>query len=321
MTRSNKKSAFAPWARLVRRIAVVSRFLAFRAEGRLTLVGLALLGVLTVGPYWAWRQVGDRVAAGDDYRLTADRVALVPPPESVGWIRRDVKLEALRDAGLDESASILDADLNERLAKAFRLHPWVAAVDKVTKRYPARVEIEVEYRKPAAVVVLSSDAWWPVDANGVVLPRDDFSPYEARRYPHITDVAGGPYGPTGARWGDVRVHGAAKIAAALSADWQKYRLARVAPLVVGTGFDGVEEYEFALYTEQGTRIYWGHGPDNSAPGEATLAEKAARLAEYAARHGSLDATDGSQDIDLRSAGPATTIPRSAAAPRANAPLR
>lgn len=75
MTRSNKKSAFAPWARLVRRIAVVSRFLAFRAEGRLTLVGLALLGVLTVGPYWAWRQVGDRVAAGDDYRLTAGSIS------------------------------------------------------------------------------------------------------------------------------------------------------------------------------------------------------------------------------------------------------
>lgn len=317
----NKKSPFEPWARLARRIGIVARFLAFRAEGRLTLVGLVLLALLTVGPYWAWRHVGDRVAAGDDYRLTVDRVVLVPPSESVGWIRRDVKREALRDAGLDRSASILDADTNERLAKAFRLHPWIAAVHKVTKRYPARVEIEVEYRRPAAIVVLSSDSWQPVDANGVVLPRDDFSPYEARRYPHIADVAGGPYGPTGAPWGDARVHGAAKIAAALGAEWQKYRLARVAPLVVGTGFDGIEEYEFALYTERGTRIYWGHGPDNSAAGEATLAEKVARLAEYAAEHGSLDAGDGSQDVDLRSKGPATTIPRSAAIPRAHAPLR
>ncbi|MEX2186859.1 MAG: hypothetical protein WD875_08705, partial [Pirellulales bacterium] len=193
---TKKKSAFDPWAILVCRLVRVVRFLLFRSEGRLTLVGLVLLALLTVGPYWAWRHVGDRVAAGDDYQLTFDRVDLIPSPESVGWIRRDVKREALRDAGLDETASILSADLNERLAKALRLHPWIAEVRKVTKRYPARVEVEVEYRRPAAIVVLSSETWWPVDAGGVVLPKDDFSPYEARRYPHITDVAGGPYGPT-----------------------------------------------------------------------------------------------------------------------------
>lgn len=321
MARAKKKSLFDPWAVIVRRVARLVRFLLLRPEGRLTLVGIVLLAVLTAGPYWAWRKIGQRVAAGDDYQVTFDRVALIPPPESVGWIRRDVRREALRDAGLDQAASILDADLNERVAKAFRLHPWIAEVRRVTKRYPARVEVDVEYRRPAAIVVLSSESWWPVDASGVVLPKDDFSPYEARRYPHISDVPGGPYGPTGAPWGDVRVHGAARIAAALADDWAKLGLARVAPLVVGTGFDGVEEYEFALYTRGGRRIYWGHGPDNSPANEASTAEKAARLRDYAARHGSLDGTNAAEDLDLRSGGPVAAIPRSAEVPKAHAPLR
>lgn len=316
-----KKSAFDPWAIVIRRVARVVRFLLLRPEGRLTLVSVVLLALLTVGPYWAWRQVGQRVAAGDDYQLTFDRVELIPSPESVGWIRRDVKLEALRDAGLDQSASILNADVNERLAKALRLHPWIADVRKVTKRYPARVEIEVEYRRPAAMVVLGSEVWWPVDAGGVVLPKDDFSPYEARRYPHITNVSGGPYGPTGAPWGDVRVHGAAEIAAALAGDWQKLGLARVAPLVVGTGFNGAEEYEFALYTQRGTRVYWGHGPANSSPGEPTTAEKAARLRDYVAGRGSLDAAGDGQDLDLRSGKAVAAIPRAAEVPHAHGPLR
>ncbi len=325
MAKSKKMAFFDPWAQVVRRVSFLVRWMLFRAEGRLTLVGLVLLALLTVGPYWAWRQVGGRVAAGDDYQLTFDRVELLPAPASVGWIRRDVKREALRDAGLDQSASILDADLNERLAKALRLHPWVAEVRKVTKRYPARVEIEVEYRRPAAIVVLGSDAWWPVDATGVVLPRDDFSPYEARNYPQISDIPGGPYGPTGAPWGDARVHGAAKIAAALADKWQAWKLARVGPLVVGTGFEGEDDNEFALYTQRGTRIYWGHGPDNSAPGEATTEEKAARLAEYLAKRGSLDSAadgaDAGMDLDLRHGGVVAAIPKSAERPRGVAPLR
>jgi hypothetical protein len=300
---------------------VVVRFMLFRAEGRLTLAGIVMLALLTVGPYVAWQRVGARVAAGEDYQLTAERVELIPAAESVGWIRRDVKTEALRDAGLDRAVSILDADLNERLAKAFRLHPWIGSVRKVAKRYPARVEVEVEYRRPAAVVVLGSEAWWPVDAAGVVLPKDDFSPYEARRYPHITEIAGGPYGPTGSPWGDARVHGAAKIAFALAGDWEKLGLARVAPLVVGTGFDGVDDYEFALYTARGTRVLWGHGPDNSRPGEASIEEKLAQLAAFVAKHGSLDGADGARDVDLRSGGPAMTIPRTAQAPAAISVLR
>jgi hypothetical protein len=194
----------------------------------------------------------------------------------------------------------------------------------VTKRYPARVEIEVEYRRPAAIVALGGESWWPVDATGVVLPREDFSAYDARSYPQITDVPGGPYGPTGAAWGDVRVHGAAHIAAALADRWQTWGLIRIAPLVVGAGFDGDEDYEFALYTQRGTRIYWGHGPDNAMPGEPTTADKAARLADYFAKRGTLDGSaDGGsvgQDLDLR-AGDITAIPRSADRHRPPLPLR
>jgi hypothetical protein len=318
VAKTSKKSALDGWSRLGRRIAIVVRILLFRAEGRLTLVGIVLLALLTAGPYWAWKFVGPQLTSSDDYQLTADRVELVPPPDSVAWIRHDIKADALRGAALDGGArsvagslgSILDDDLCERIAKAIGMHPWIAEVERVTKRYPARVEVRVSYRRPAAMVVVSSDAWWPVDTTGVVLPRDDFSPNEARQYPQITGIAAGPFGPTGARWGDARVDEAAKIAAALADDWRRLALSRVAPLVVGTGNQGDEEFGYALYTERGRRIYWGRGPDHAAGGEPSTADKAARLRDYAKQHGSLDAST-SDDLDLRGTRGIAPVPRSA----------
>lgn len=318
MAKVPKKSAFDGWKLLGRRVSLIVRILLFRAEGRLTLVGIVLLALLTVGPYWAWQFVGAQLTGSQDYQLTADRVELLPPPESVAWIRHDIKADALRSAVRDSATptvagslgSILDEDLCERIAKSLALHPWIAEVHRVSKRYPARVEVEVSYRRPAAMVVVSSDVWWPVDTSGVVLPRDDFSPNEARRYPQITGISAGPFGPTGARWGDARVDEAAKIAATLSDDWQRLGLSRVAPLVVGTGNDGDEEYAFALYTERGRRIYWGRGPDHPPGNEPSTDEKAQRLRDYAKQNGSLDASTA-DDLDLRGARGIAPVPRSA----------
>lgn len=303
---AKSKSAFDGWVTLARRTSFTFRWLAFRGEGRLTLVGLALLAALVAGPYLAWNKVGPNLLSSADYQLTPEKISLVPPQSSANWIHGDVRSEALRDAGLERGAPLLDEALCERVAKAFELHPWIRRVHRVTKNYPARADVYVEYRQPAAIVVVGETAWWPVDADGVVLPRDDFSISQARGYPQVTGIASGPFGPTGARWGDARVDGAAKIAAALADDWKRLRLARIAPLVVGASEEGEEDFAFALFTESGRRIYWGYGPDRSK-NEPTTEQKIANLRQYAAAH-ALD-REG-QDIDLRNpAGPVAVSSR------------
>ena len=69
--------------------------------------------------------------------------------------------------------SILDDELVQKIQTAFSLHPWVANVTHVTKRHPAHVDVELEYRKPVAMVEVhenGSDGLYPVDTDGVLLP-------------------------------------------------------------------------------------------------------------------------------------------------------
>ena len=151
--------------------------------------------------------------------LTPDRVEITPIPD---WIHTDIREEAFRDASLDEPLSILDENLVERIARAFSLHPWVEEVRRVRKRHPARLEIDLVYRRPVCMVVVP-DGMHTVDIEGVLLPADHFPPVEAMQYPRLRGVETTPTSP-GTRWRDVRVIEAAEIAAAFGDVWQELRL-------------------------------------------------------------------------------------------------
>jgi cytochrome oxidase assembly protein ShyY1 len=86
-----------------------------------------------------WRLVERQVLAAPAYRLTAENVEIPPRPE---WIRGDVRADVFRDASLDGPLSVVQtADLVERLRNAFRLHPWIASVDRVQIVYPAAAKV------------------------------------------------------------------------------------------------------------------------------------------------------------------------------------
>src|SRR5690606_21763453 len=161
------------------------------------------------------------------------------------WIHTDIKTEVIRDASLDGALSILDDGLTRRIANAFELHPWVARVHRVSKRHPARVEVDLVYRQPVAMVAVSGGLW-PVDADGTLLPSEDFSPAEARKYPRIARVESHPANPAGKNWGDVHVVGAAQIARALAPHWQNLKLYRVLAPVRGLGTRDVDGYTYEL---------------------------------------------------------------------------
>jgi hypothetical protein len=234
------------------------------------LIGLLLVTFLIA---WgaAWIVVRDRVAAQDDYYLSAAQVDLTPQPP---WIRSNVKAEVLRDASMDRPLSVLDDDLARRIYEAFPLHPWIARVERVSKRYPARIVVEVAYRRPVCMVEVPGGVH-PVDVESVLLPTGDFSSVDAARFPLLRGIDTQP-GPAGTPWGDQRVLEGCRLAAALSDVWMELQLASLAPLPrAEDAWDQPQRYE--LTTRSQARILWGLPPGDS-PADKTLVEaKVTRL--------------------------------------------
>jgi hypothetical protein len=280
-------------------VVVVMRLIALVRSRTRTLLLTALIAAAFFGLWYAvWQRVGQGVLSSEPYWLSQQNVEITPLPE---WIHRDIRAEVFRDASLDGPLSIMDDDLTARIANAFSLHPWVAKVRRVSKHHPARVEAELVYRRPVLMVPRPGELL-PVDEQGVLLPREDFSPVEARRYPRLQGIDTAPIGPEGTRWGDARVFGGAQIAAAFGPAWHQLRLDCIVPVVSAEMGYG-HEYTYRLFTRGGTEIRWGRPPGMETPGEALAADKMTRLLKHLEENGSLEGPKGPQQLDVRRPGP------------------
>ena len=141
---------------------------------------------------------------------------------------------------------------------------------------------------------------YPVDAASVVLPRDDFSVSEARRYPRLSGITTVPAGLVGTPWGDLQVAGGAEVANLLASSWDELKLHYINVVDAGGGDFTYEVFVRPTEQQQSpTRIVWGHRPGHEPSGEAAAADKLARLKQYAVAHGSLAGDGEGQDLDLR----------------------
>ncbi len=297
---AKRSSRISPVRLLAMRVGRLLSWLLRNRGGQLAIACTLLLAAILGGLIFAWQQVGDQVLSGNDYRLSPEGIEIIPPPSTIPWIHRDLRAEVVRGGSLDGRPSILDADLNDRIAQAFRLHPWIKQVGRVTKHYPARVTVEVVYRRPVAIVAVGDEAWYPVDREGYVLPAEDFSPIEAGRYPRLAGIAGGPPGPVGSRWSDARILGGAALAEAFGPDWEKLKLRWIIPSAQA---DDEGDFGYQLETATGRRrIHWGRAPGVLRGNEMSAKEKVALLLQYAGEHGSLDQPYDADDLDLRSRG-------------------
>lgn len=278
------ESAMSGWSRRAWQYAL--------GPGRSLSLMLAIV-LVGLGLWWlGWQWTGARVLSTSDYLVDPEEVTTTPLPP---WIHTNVCAEVLRDASLDPPLSIMDRDLAERVYTAFSFHPWVARVERVTKHYAGRITVDLVYREPALMVEVEGGLL-PVDAGGVLLPSNDFSPVEASRYPRLEGIDSVPLGPVGSHWGDERVSGAAEIAAALASVWHDWKLDRIVPYELARQ-GRQREFTYHLYTLGGTRIFWGPAPSSNAAGEMPSAEKVARLTEYFAERGSFDG-GGSTLLDV-----------------------
>ena len=279
----------------------------FTGPGRTVVLILITLTLFFGSWYAVWRSVGPDVLTSKPYWLDQKNVEVTPSP---AWIHRNIRAEVFRDASLDGPLSIVEDDLAQRIADAFSLHPWVAEVHRVTKCFPARIKVDLAYRRPVCMVQLEGRLL-AVDVQGVLLPSGspDFSPNETLRYPRLVGVDTVPVGP-GTRWRDARVIEGAEIADALGPVWQQLSLDRIVPsTLVELGYGS--EYTYELVTKGGTRIVWGRAPSAQMPGEATAAEKIAQLLEYHKADGTLEGHSGPRQLDVRNLRAPQDTPRTA----------
>jgi hypothetical protein len=261
------------------------------------LVSLIVIAMLGYGMNAVWQQVAPRVMNREPYLLSAERITMTPQPE---WITSDIRAEVIQNAGLEKRLSILDDAFMNVVKDAFALHPWIKSVDKITKQYPAGVQVDVTFRTPVAAVEMASEAGMllvPLDNEAVVLPPADVPEIRKRYLPRIQNLVDRP--AIGQKWENPRVQGAVDLAVRLTDVWEDLHLVDIMP---STRPEILDEHRFFVYdliTRGGTRVVWGAAPGMSPPGEADFTAKLERLRRCVTEHGPLDTVQSPAIVDVR----------------------
>ena len=265
-----------------------------------------LLGVSVLALAWLfWPQVRQElptIANRKEYLVGPEQVTVSPLPR---WVPSDLVEQVFDRAELDEPLSLLDEDLSEQVAVAFYTHPWIEDVHQVSKVFPARVRVDVTYRKPVAMVK-GIDGYYAIDEQGYLLPPHDFPLSDVDKYPLIEKVSSTPLGGPGQSWGDPAVIGAAQLAAILIQDneqgaswWKAMNLQAIhVPGTLSPSLNS-SDIEFQIATRGGSRILWGRAPDTEHPAELAVARKLQRMIDYHRDFGSFDDGPAPQAIDIR----------------------
>jgi hypothetical protein len=254
------------------------------STGLLTALTLAAVGTVA---YVGWRHYGEQVLAHATYRLRPESIEFTAPPE---WVRRDVLADVLPYLG---ELDVHQVDLTPRVADAFRLHPWVAEVKRVRKRYPASVAVDLVYRRPVAMVEVQPAGLQPIDEQGIWLLPEDFTPEQAQTYPRISVGNTTPAGPPGTAWGDALVASAARVAAFVGEAWGELGLYRIEPSSQPAQIPAAADLDL-VSRDRSLRVHWGRPPGAELPGEVDAADKLAYLRKVLQ-----GGTPGPGVIDLR----------------------
>ncbi|MFN8854525.1 MAG: cell division protein FtsQ/DivIB [Planctomycetaceae bacterium] len=267
---------------------------------------LGLSGVLLGNPaVTSWKTLDKRA----DFTLERNNIQISQPPR---WIPGDLVREVLAHCDFPQRISLLDQEVTRELHDAFALNPWVERVHSVRKAYPPRIEIDLSYRRPLALVTIDSGEFM-VDESGVVLPPPRNLLIESANYPRIEGIRTAP-GLIGQPWADSLVSHATALATVLEPYWKELQLTAIVAPRTGPRSDSLDDGVFELRTVDGSRILWGHPPDSDHPGTLPTQTRLQRLRDYASRLGPFGPQHGSQLIDLRPLGEISRRPIVAGGP-------
>lgn len=234
------------------------------------------------------------------FQFATSEIQFNEPPD---WIPGDLLQQVIRRAGLPEHSSVLKPDWAVEISEAFEQHPWVSQVISVRSMNPQAVSVELEFRRPVAMVEVRTGLY-PIDRESILLPPEDFAQRDTQRYCLIRNAQSTPQGTAGMEWGDLGVLGAAAVADALSQPsndssfpyWRKLGIAAIEIPRRTKAHVTAEDLLYELVTVNGSRIKWGRAPGVDHPGELSTAQKLGRLDRYLAQ---LDDGTGPYEIDIR----------------------
>lgn len=261
------------------------------------LVALAVIGLMGWGVHELWQRFGPQVIQQDNHLLAANRITISTPPE---WISDNFLGEVIRDSGLDGQLSLLDESFVQIIEDAFVLHPWVESVERIEKRYPKGVHVDLVYRMPVAVVEMPGQngvLFLPVDKHAVHLPAQGLPEMRRRYLPRIGGIVARP--PAGQVWPDPRVVGGAQLAEQLHEVWEELHLVDILPSARPEIRDDHRYFVYDLITRGGTRVVWGAAPSAAPPDEPDFAAKLTRLRECVKKHGPLNSVHSPAVVDVR----------------------
>ena len=271
---------------------------------------VSLLLLACVGSLLAWKRWGHWVEGDARFRLTPEKLTATPQPD---WIHSsvDVVSEVFRQGSLGEF-SLLDPQVNLKVANAFEVHSWVTQVIRVRKQADGRVLVELKYRRPVALVEVNNGGrgmLLPVDESAVVLPTTKFheDPGEIRKYLRISAGYGMPAGPVGTPWGDPRVAGAASLASELESARDALQLYRIVAVYDDRELDTQPATSYLVHTTGETTILWGRAPGQEVVGEPSARQKKDQLLRYVQRNGPFH-SDQPVRIDVRRTGELDVTP-------------
>lgn len=226
----------------------------------------------------------------EQFRIPFSTVACSPAPSYVG---REFLAEVRTSAQLPEVLDMRAPDLAQQLQQAFARHPWVAKVDRVALQGRRRVEVELHYRVPVAVVVIEPDRYL-VDRDGFVLPRGQETAGVEAALLQVRGIVTPPLVAAGKRWDAAGLLPAARIADRVASHRDRWNLG-----TIEIGADPLQP-DLRLRTRNGTMILWESLAGDGAEAAAAT-EKIRRLQAYCDTYGSLDAPDGPYLLDVRPA--------------------
>lgn len=230
--------------------------------------------LLVIGCFIAWQRWGAVHVGQRYYSLELNQVALTPQPD---YIQTEVA-KWVFDATDLKSLSLMDVQATAQIANAFATSPWVENVLRVQKTSDGRVDIQVIYRRPVAMVEVISDhpeveglSYFPVDAKGTLLPTEDFSQANTKEYIHLVIKDSYPISDTGSSYGDTRVSDAAGLAGILHPLRDRLPISEISVVPRAPHEEGPVTLVLKFANERS--VVWGRAPGKELAGEPSAKEK------------------------------------------------
>ncbi|GAB5406084.1 MAG: hypothetical protein Aurels2KO_43150 [Aureliella sp.] len=242
---------------------------------------------LAILSYLAWYYYGAEHLDKVLYSLRPENVEITQQPE---WIRGDVAQEVFEKHDLS-SVSLLDPQSNAFLARAFESSPWIKSTTRVSKSQGGKVQIDLVYRQPIAMVYLRykyvedgeekiDDGCFPVDKDAIILPSDSFTENDIGNYLVILAQGAESTGElAGSEFGDPAVKVAVDLCAMLAAGQEQYGLKTV-QVERDYAATGSSPWKLTIHTKDGRKILWGRPPNHELHGEPPARDKIARMVDW-----------------------------------------